>query len=166
MRARIRLAAPPRVVGVGAILHTADQRFLLQLRDARPAVSMSNCWGLFGGVVERDETPLDAVKRELMEELAFSPTKPPTWFTEVFYSLGFARHGIHGKVFYALKVTEHAIGRMRLGEGQEMKLFTVQEIASRADVLPWDAFGILMFARRGAIRNKLRPKAAVRRTER
>jgi len=52
------------------ILHTMDERVLLQLRDDIPTISHPNHWGLFGGGVEPSESPLAAAIREIGEELS------------------------------------------------------------------------------------------------
>ena len=54
---------------VGAILWTDDGRVLLQQRDDRPDLRYPGYWTLFGGQVEEDESPDQAVVRELIEEL-------------------------------------------------------------------------------------------------
>ena len=52
------------------ILHTEDERVLLQLRDDIPTISHPNHWGLFGGRIESSESPLAAATREIVEELS------------------------------------------------------------------------------------------------
>jgi 8-oxo-dGTP pyrophosphatase MutT (NUDIX family) len=46
-------------------------RCLLQLRKAEK--KFKNTWGFWGGVLEHAETPYDAIKRELSEEIGFIP---------------------------------------------------------------------------------------------
>ena len=43
-----------------------------QLRDNRLGVGSRDCWGLFGGFVEQDESPAHAAVREIQEELGSS----------------------------------------------------------------------------------------------
>lgn len=64
-----------------AIIYQGDN-FLLQLRDNIPTIAYSNHWGLFGGHLELGETPEQALKRELIEEINYavaSPTKFRTY---------------------------------------------------------------------------------------
>ncbi|BFM38468.1 NUDIX hydrolase [Synechocystis sp. LKSZ1] len=58
-----------------AILYQED-RYLLQLRDNIPTILYPGHWGLFGGHLETGETPLEAVKREIWEEIRFSLVAP------------------------------------------------------------------------------------------
>lgn len=55
-------------VAVGAIFMSKKTgRVMLNLRSE--TVTYSNYWGFVGGKVERDEDPLQALKRECMEEM-------------------------------------------------------------------------------------------------
>lgn len=54
-----------------AIVLTPDG-FLLHLRDDKPWIPHPGCWSLFGGAVDDDELPEQAMRRELREELALS----------------------------------------------------------------------------------------------
>jgi len=51
-----------------AILTVAD-RYVLQLRDNFPTIASPGHWGLFGGGIEEHETPAEAIRREIGEEL-------------------------------------------------------------------------------------------------
>lgn len=54
---------------VSAMLVAPDGRLLLQLRDDKPTIPYPKTWTLFGGGVEPGEAPVNAVTRELEEEL-------------------------------------------------------------------------------------------------
>lgn len=53
---------------VGAIIQNRDAAFLLQKRT-HDAPSFPLHWSLFGGIVDQNETPAAAIRRELDEEL-------------------------------------------------------------------------------------------------
>ena len=55
--------------GACVIIVDEDVRILMQLRDDKPGMRGSDCWGLFGGFMEPGETPEQTVVRELREEL-------------------------------------------------------------------------------------------------
>lgn len=59
-------------------------KFLLQLRDNKNHIRDPNMWGLFGGSINKNEKPMIALKRELVEELNhnFISIKK---FTKIFY---------------------------------------------------------------------------------
>ena len=51
------------------ILFECNNNLLIYLRDDKPEISFPNHWDLFGGQVEENETPEQALIRELKEEL-------------------------------------------------------------------------------------------------
>jgi 8-oxo-dGTP diphosphatase len=55
-----------------AMLHRQG-RWLMQLRDDRPSIVAPGCWGLFGGHLDPGETPEQALRRELLEEISWQP---------------------------------------------------------------------------------------------
>ncbi len=59
---------------VGAIISVSDG-YLCQLRDDKPGIEWPGYWGLFGGHVDKGESDLQAIRRELQEELGWVPKK-------------------------------------------------------------------------------------------
>jgi 8-oxo-dGTP diphosphatase len=145
-----------RVHGVGAVLFTPDGRYLMQLRDDLPSVSMRGYWGLFGGVIEPGEEPAAALVRELREELALEVDSVGDPFSQLVFDLGFAGYGIDRKIFYEVPITESAVDRLRLGEGQRMALFGLDELMRESRVIPWDLYGVTLHARRDGVAAALR----------
>mgnify|MGYP000050051751 CR=1 FL=1 len=75
----------------GALLIPVDLqgRLLLQLRDHGPNTVHPGKWGLFGGGVEGDESPHDAVVREFAEEAGITiPPDAPCPFGRVLSTPG------------------------------------------------------------------------------
>jgi 8-oxo-dGTP diphosphatase len=58
-----------QVIVVAAILQNSQGRVLLQQRTSGPDVPFAGQWTLPGGKVEEEETPGEAIKRELLEEI-------------------------------------------------------------------------------------------------
>ncbi|MEK9627517.1 MAG: NUDIX domain-containing protein [Nitrospinota bacterium] len=44
-------------------------RLVLQLRDNKPSIETPGVWSLFGGIIEKNEDPKEAMIREIEEEL-------------------------------------------------------------------------------------------------
>lgn len=97
-----------------------DEAWLLQLRDDLESILYPGHWGLFGGHLDPGETPSEAVHRELIEELNWSPAVPlEPWFTN--HSGLRIAHVFRG----ALTVP---VGQLTLLEGQDLKLTTKSEL--------------------------------------
>ncbi|HEY9743026.1 MAG TPA: NUDIX hydrolase [Coleofasciculaceae cyanobacterium] len=101
-----------------AILHTSD-RFLMQLRDNIPGIIYPGCWGFFGGHIDPGETPEEAVKRELLEEIGYAP--PAVSEFACYSDAQVLRH-----VFHAPLTVE--LNQLVLGEGWDMGLVSPEEI--------------------------------------
>lgn len=101
-----------------AILYQNNQ-FLMQLRDDIPNIVYPGHWGLFGGHLEPGETPDIAVKRELLEEIGYTP--PNLLEFGCYPDEKAIRH-----VYYApLKVE---LNQLVLLEGWDMDFLTIDEI--------------------------------------
>ena len=59
----------------GAIIKR-DNKYILQLRDDKKNIKNPGKWGTFGGGIEKKESSLDAIKRELKEELRLKILNP------------------------------------------------------------------------------------------
>lgn len=101
-----------------------DHKLLYVLRDNNPDIPWPNTWNVAGGGIEEAESDLEALKRELKEEVNITPTN-------IYYL---------GKIIYPegrytsrflVKLTEKDLKDLRLvSEGQEMKFFTLEEVVN------------------------------------
>lgn len=101
-----------------AILYR-DNKFLMQLRDDIPGIAYPGHWAFFGGHIEPDETPEDALKRELLEEIGYAPDHAS--FFNYYSDNTVLRHVYHAPLTVELN-------QLILGEGWDMGLLTPQEI--------------------------------------
>ncbi|MDO8600879.1 MAG: NUDIX domain-containing protein [bacterium] len=114
-----------------AILLNANGNVLLQLRDNLPTLPFPNTWTLLGGAVEAGEKPLDAVRRELTEEIEYAPEK-----------LHFLKSYLHSEniedhIFVGyIDIAEEQLNR-QLHEGQRVKFFTPLEIREMTSFVPY-----------------------------
>ncbi|WP_321176409.1 SDR family NAD(P)-dependent oxidoreductase [Limnospira indica] len=107
-----------------AILYQSD-KILLQLRDDIPTIVYPGVWGMFGGHIEPMETPLETMKRELLEEIGYVPTSLYEFGTYATEEV--VRHVFHGPL-------EVGLEQLILGEGWDMELVT------RADIIAGQAY--------------------------
>ena len=94
-------------------------KFLLQLRDNKNHIRDPNMWGLFGGSLNRNEKPMNALKRELIEELNhnFMSIKK---FTKIFYK----KDKMECYIYFINTNNK----KFALKEGQEYNFFLLNDI--------------------------------------
>ena len=103
-----------------AVIHK-NKKYLLQLRDNDTSISYPNKWSFFGGELDKGENFEEALKRELLEEL--------NWCTNKFSFLAKDTDNMTNcKINFYLVHCELPDHKLKLGEGQAMKWFTIQEI--------------------------------------
>lgn len=102
------------------------------LRDNVSYIKFPNYWDLPGGGIEENETPRDALFREIDEELGLK-IQPDSivWEKEYSRATGFASH------FFAAPISSEQIGQIRFGdEGQKWELMQFNHFCSREDAVP------------------------------
>ena len=101
-----------------AILYRHD-KFLFQLRDDIPNIVYPGHWGLFGGHLDPGESPDVAVKRELVDEIGYTPL-----IISEFGCYSDSKAVRH--VFHAPLTVE--VNQLVLSEGWDMDLLTPEII--------------------------------------
>jgi len=128
---------------VAAIIQPAEGRYLMQLRDPLDHIFFPGHWGLFGGAIEKGESDLEALHRELFEELALDvPIDEITYFTRIDLDFSFAGHGKIRRDFFRLKIDEKVVPKLKLGEGADLRVFSGAEILLEPRVTPYDRWAI------------------------
>jgi 8-oxo-dGTP pyrophosphatase MutT (NUDIX family) len=149
---------PPRHFGVGplgptitprnavaALILLPGGRYLMQLRDDRPDIIYPGHWSCFGGAVKRKERPLDALRRELMEELELC-VDVAREFAMFNFDLRKAGHGRFFRRYFELPITKRQASRLVLHEGSAVRGFLPRQLLHRHRVTPHDAFAIWLHA--------------------
>ena len=103
-----------------AMLHR-DGRWLMQLRDEIPTIVAPGCWGLFGGPLDPGETPEQALRRELLEEISWQP--PALELVMV--------HHIHRRTAHLFRSELSVpLEQLKLLEGEDLGLVSPEELLS------------------------------------
>jgi 8-oxo-dGTP pyrophosphatase MutT (NUDIX family)/GNAT superfamily N-acetyltransferase len=108
-------------VEVALALLERDGTWLLQLRDDLATIVAPGCWGLFGGHLDPGETPEQALRRELIEEIDWRAGELSFWFSHT--NLQRVAHFFRGPLTVPLEA-------LRLQEGQDLVLATSGELLS------------------------------------
>ncbi len=102
--------------GIGFFLYSQnDKKILIHKRDEKGA--QPNKWDYFGGKIEKRETPIQALKRELYEELGIKVNKRQI-------KLLFKSDAKH---MYYILFSKKRTKEIRLDEGDGFAWFTFQE---------------------------------------
>lgn len=124
---------------VAAII-LVGQDFLLQLRDDKPDIFFPNHWGLFGGAIDSGETNIEALRREIKEELNIDFLLH-RHLMEFNFNIELDRNIVFNRIFYELKIDRADLNRIRLAEGQRYGLFSKKNIF-KLKLTPYDAYAI------------------------
>jgi 8-oxo-dGTP pyrophosphatase MutT (NUDIX family) len=143
-----RLLAPGEAVAALMVLPNGD--YLLQHRDDCPDIFFPGFWANFGGALDEGETPEQALRREILEELQFE-IKAADFFCTLAMDFRFCGLGCISRHFYEVLIDRDDISRMRQLEGQGMGSFSAGSILAMPKVAPYDALVIWQHASRREI---------------
>lgn len=108
---------------VVVVLPNVGRRVLMQLRDDIPEIPFPNMWGFFGGTIESGESPYEAGKREIHEEIGLQEDNLLYLGANFVPEVGHTSHAF----FCPLLVP---LSNLKLDEGQDMALLSLEEILS------------------------------------
>jgi predicted dehydrogenase/8-oxo-dGTP pyrophosphatase MutT (NUDIX family) len=137
---------------VAALIELPDGRYLLQRRDPLPQIFYPDHWGCFGGAIDDGETPDEALRRELREELRLD-IEPGGYcrFTETTFDYGFANLGIMPRIYYAVRLDWRAFEGLALGEGSDFAAFDAETALCRLRMTPYDSYVLWLYHQRHRI---------------
>jgi 8-oxo-dGTP pyrophosphatase MutT (NUDIX family) len=131
---------------VAAIITVEDGRYLMQRRDDIPRIFYPGHWGCFGGAINPGEDDIEAVGRELAEELEM-PATAAKEFIRFDFDLSKLGQKRCYRTYYELAISSADVSRLVLHEGAEMKLMPPDELFD-VRVTPYDSFALwLHFSR-------------------
>ncbi|MFT4308038.1 MAG: NUDIX domain-containing protein [Candidatus Woesearchaeota archaeon] len=124
--------------------HTESGDFLFHLRDAKPDIADPGRWSLIGGSIDDGESPEQAAKREVFEEIGIRIEKLRYLATiDAVDVVKGVRHPLRIALF--LSEIDGDASDIALTEGQEVRYFSLDAIMER-DLKP--EFKRFIFMRR------------------
>jgi len=137
---------------VASIIRVGGDGYLMQLRDSRPDIWYPGHWGLFGGGVEPGEDPIEALKRELYEELELEfRGEDAQFFARIDFDLGGLGLPRYYRSYYLVPVTHAVEEQLVLHEGAARRVFAAVDILREPHVTPYDAFALFLHHARGRL---------------
>ncbi|NQU77867.1 NUDIX domain-containing protein [Candidatus Falkowbacteria bacterium] len=127
--------------GAIIILYDEEKKVLLQHRTD-DAPRRPGCWGFFGGGIEGEETPEEAVVRETKEELNYTLGKPKLMMDVEYKNEEALRSGtLH---IFTEKCRDKS--SLKLQEGQDMRWYSIED-AKKIETLSQLHIDILDFVK-------------------
>lgn len=113
---------------VSALLTDEQGKLVIQLRDDKPGLLFPAHWATLGGAIEKGETPDEAMRRELREEI--EPAPPVTFwrYFEHSYNVRGEKRMVANHVYVGQLPCD--LEDIKLYEGQRLGAFTPHEMDS------------------------------------
>ena len=119
--------------GVKAAL-LVEQSILVILRDNNPAIPWPNMWELTGGGKEGQETPLECLRREVLEELGLLLEEKSIIWSKIYPSM---LDKDRSAVFVVAQISQGQYQEIDFGdEGQEFKLMPIEDFIKAEGIIP------------------------------
>ena len=108
------------MIGAGILLLNRNNEVLLLLRDDTVDIPFPNMWDIPGGKVEDNETPIEAIRREMMEEMSIKDLGEIQLFKII------TSENITDYIFW--KRLDLNTSEIDLQEGQRVEYFNLERI--------------------------------------
>jgi len=101
-----------------------DRKEILLQHRSKDASRLPNYWGFFGGGIEREETPEQALAREIYEELEYTVSSPELIFIQKF------THEKDESTKFVFIEKYNSARSLVQHEGQQMRWWKFDELAT------------------------------------
>jgi len=115
-----------------AVIIFYDEKKRILLQDRRSISKFGEEWGFFGGGIEKDETPEEAVVREVKEELDYQLDNY-CFLKEVHY----VTPKFNITLYAFMAPLKDKLKKFNQKEGKEMKLYSLEQ-AQKLKLMPTD----------------------------
>jgi 8-oxo-dGTP diphosphatase len=102
-------------------------RVLMHLRDDKPGIAYPGYWSFIGGGIEREETPLQSIERECLEEIGIKP-RNIRLIKKIFLPFDDSKTEKYYEVFIFSGELDQEADEIKLTEGQKIQYFCFDDI--------------------------------------
>lgn len=125
---------------------TYKNKILLQKRDSKKNIFFPGHYGLFGGAIEKNETKINALKRELKEEIGIEINKKNIkYLTNIILDFKIIGYEKYKRTVYLIRLNNNQLKKLKLGEGSKMVWEDKKKIYFKDKLIPYDAFAIWLY---------------------
>jgi len=142
---------------VGALITDDQGRILLQKRDDFANIYFPGLWGVFGGAVENAETPVQAIIREVEEELSVV-TFDPKLFLKWDICTEHLGAESRKRFFFHIHFDSEMVNSIKLQEGAEYRFFEPNDLPAFACIVPFDLAALSLYIHVKIIGSQIMPK--------
>tara|TARA_B100000674_G_C37866256_1_gene927242 strand:+ start:834 stop:1262 length:429 start_codon:yes stop_codon:yes gene_type:complete len=114
-------------------------KYLFQIRDQKPKIWFPGYFGFFGGIIDKNESPLKAIKREILEELN-QPILRFKLLLKINLRMKEFRKG-RERYYFLLDLEKNFEKKLVINEGAGFKLLPLEKIDLKK-MIPWDLTAI------------------------
>ena len=114
-------------------------KYLFQIRDKKPKIWFPGYFGFFGGIIDKKESPLKAIKREILEELN-QPILRSKLLLKINLRMKEFRKG-RERYYFLLDLEKNFEKKLVINEGAGFKLLPIEKIDLKK-MIPWDLTAI------------------------
>ena len=114
-------------------------KYLFQIRDQKPKIWFPGYFGFFGGIIDKKESPLKAIKREILEELN-QPILRSKLLLKINLRMKEFRKG-RERYYFLLDLKKNFEKKLVINEGAGFKLLPLEKIDLKK-MIPWDLTAI------------------------
>ena len=129
---------------VCAFIIIDNNRFLLQFRDKQKGIFFPGHWGLFGGGIEDNELPEEALMREIKEEININ-IKELNYILTI--GIGFSGRTLRNikRYYYEVRISSEEMSNIKLYEGESYKEFFKEDVLRLQPFWPLDAYAFWLY---------------------
>ena len=125
---------------------TYKDKILIQQRDYKKNIFFPGHYGLFGGAIEKNETKINALKRELKEEIGIEINKRNIkYLTNIILDFKIIGYEQYKRTVYLVRLNYNQLKKLKLGEGSKMVWENKKKIYFKNRLIPYDAFAIWLY---------------------